>query len=152
VLPAYDLSDVTISGGSGLRTSNLLDLLGRVIHELCPSALVFLHAGHGFGVFGSLGDVFGFDRVHCNDPGRSIWLQSREANVVSIEEDMSEVNRSTIAYSPAIRNRWRKVRMIRIIVTEKANLNSNHDPRPLYIDQRPESQPEEYSIFHKTLF
>lgn len=58
-----------------LRTSNLLDLLGRVIHELCPSALVFLHAGHGFGVFGSLGDVFGFDRVHCNDPGRSIWLQ-----------------------------------------------------------------------------
>jgi hypothetical protein len=66
-LRAYDISDVSQGPGeSELRTSNLLDLLGCVVHELSPSALVFFHAGHGFGVFGGLRN-FGFDGVHCED-------------------------------------------------------------------------------------
>lgn len=62
----YQMS-VRDAGESELRTSNLLDLLGCVVHELGPSALVFFHAGHGFGVFGGLRDAFGFDGVHCGE-------------------------------------------------------------------------------------
>ena len=50
-----------------MRTSNLLDLLGCVVHELSPSALVFFHAGHGLGGSGGLRDVLGFDGVHCDE-------------------------------------------------------------------------------------
>lgn len=65
VLPAYDISDVSQGPGEpDLRTSNLLDLLGCVVHELSPSALIFFHAGHGLGAVGALGDVFGLDGVH----------------------------------------------------------------------------------------
>lgn len=63
----YQTSVRDAGESESLRTSNLLDLLGCVVHELGPSALVFFHAGHGFGVFGGLRDVVGLDGVHCED-------------------------------------------------------------------------------------
>lgn len=59
---------------------------------------------------------------------------------------MSEVNRSSNMRVFTSNTRPLAQSPNRIIVTEKAKVDSDHDPRPLYIE---ESQPEEYSIKQK---
>lgn len=72
-----------------MRTSNLLDLLGCVVHELSPSALVFFHPGHGLGGSAGLRDVLGFDGVHCEEVsgvcGGLSWIAWRILRMQKLE-------------------------------------------------------------------
>lgn len=85
----YQMS-VRDAGESELRTSNLLDLLGCVVHELGPSALVFFHAGHGLGFFRGLRDVIGFDGVHCEDRPKYRTRLCKEVQLSSMKGEVEE--------------------------------------------------------------